>query len=590
MFEDLRTLKPYVRRYLGAYVVGCICLLAANALALAIPWLTKETIAHLMHARKLAELGKPHFYALLILIVAATQMIIRVGSRWFLLGNSRKVGRDLRDDLFAHLQTLSPSYYVRTPTGDLMSRLVNDMQYVQSLVGPVILYCANTVILYLGAIPIMLYMNVRLTLLALIPYPVLLITFKRFATLLFSRSRKVQERLGDLSTRAQETVSGIQIIKAYAQEKNEVNHFRTLSENYLTSNINLLRVDSLFIPMITAVSSLGMLVVIWIGGRRVIQGEITLPEFVAFSGYLTILAMPTAFLGMIISASQRGLSSLRRVNEVFREQPSITDGADTQPFKIERGEIEVKGLTFSYPVLDNGGANARFSLKDIHLHIPAGTTLAIVGHTGSGKTTLINLIARLLEVDAGKVFIDGRDIATIPLAELRRAIALVPQDSFLFSVTLRENIAFGARNGDAAAIEEAARTAGLMPDVEAFPKGFETIIGERGINLSGGQRQRTALARALVAYPKMLILDDAFSSVDTHTEEQILDNLRDFLRDRTAIIISHRISTVKNADKIIVMENGEIVEEGAHDALIEKGGIYADLYQEQLLREELERI
>ncbi|MBI5115708.1 ABC transporter ATP-binding protein, partial [Candidatus Poribacteria bacterium] len=561
MIDDLRSLKPYVRKYFGAYALGCVCLVASNGLALVIPWLTKQTIEHLQRVRASEGLGKPHFYALLIFVVAIVQMTIRIGSRWYLLGNSRKVARDMRDALFAHLQTLSPSYYVRTPTGDLMSRLMNDMQYVQSLVGPVILYVTNTVVLYLGAIPIMLYMNSELTLLALIPYPILIVTFKWFASILFTRSRKVQDQLGDLSARAQETISGIQIIKAYVQEENEAKHFRKLSKDYLGSNLNLMRVDSLFIPMITCVSAVGMLVVIWVGGTQVIAGRITLGEFVAFSGYLTILAMPTAFLGMIISASQRGLSSLRRINEVFSQRPSIVDGPSTRAFNIERGEIEIRNLSFTYPSLNNE-ANHRFALRNINLSIPAGTTLAIVGHTGSGKTTLINLISRLLEVEPGKIFIDGRDITTVPLAEVRRKIALVPQESFLFSVTLRENISFGAHDSEAGDEEAAAGTAGLMPDVETFPKGFDTIIGERGVNLSGGQRQRTALARALVSDPRVLILDDAFSSVDTHTEEQILRNLESVLERRTAIMISHRVSTVRYADKIVVLEEGRIAEEG----------------------------
>jgi ATP-binding cassette subfamily B protein len=435
----------------------------------------------------------------------------------------------------------------------------------------------------------MLKMSVELTLLALIPYPIFLITFKKFASVLFARSRVVQERLADLSARAQESIAGNQIVKAYVQEESEARHFRNMSEDYFKANIRLIKIHGLLMPMIATVGAMGMLVVIWVGGARVIGGQLTLGEFVAFNAYMMILAMPTAFFGMIISASQRGLSALRRINEVLDEEPTIADGPTTRPIEIERGEIDIKDLSFAYAPGDNG-MNDRFGLKEISLHVPAGATLAIVGHTGSGKTTLISLIARLLEVEPGKIFIDGADITTTPLAELRRKIGLVPQESFLFSTTLRENIDFGEREGERLSVEGAARLAGLMPDVGAFPKGFESIIGERGINLSGGQRQRAALARALLSDPKILILDDAFSSVDTQTEEKILENLNTTLGSKTAIIISHRISTVKDADMIVVMEEGRIAEQGTHASLIEAGGIYADLYHKQLLIEELEHL
>ena len=580
---------PYVRRYLGAYVLGCICLLGSNGLVLLIPWLIKQMIDHLQRVSVSPEPARPHFYGILIIVVAATQMVIRTGSRWFLLGNSRKVSRDLRNDLFAHLQKLAPSYFVRTPTGDLMSRAINDMQYVQSLVGPVILYLTNTFILYVGGIPIMLNMSANLTLLALIPYPFFLIVFKRFTGTLFARSRAVQEKLAELSARAQESISGMQIIKAYVREESEDGHFRELSKDYFDTNIPLIKAHALIMPLISVVGSIGMLVVIWIGGRLVVQGDITLGAFVAFSGYLMILAMPTAFLGMILSASQRGLAALRRINDVLNEEPTISDGEATAPFEIERGEIEIRNLSFAYAARDNGHNN-RFGLEDINLHVPAGSTLAIVGHTGSGKTTLINLISRQLELEPDTIFIDGRDITTVPLAEIRKKIGLVPQESFLFSTTLRENIDFGAHANDGLDVETAAEIAGLLPDVETFPKGFEALIGERGINLSGGQRQRTALARALLAEPRILVLDDSFSSVDTHTEEQILENLKNTLGQRTAIIISHRVSTIKDADKIIVLEEGRIVEEGTHDSLVEAGGRYAELHRRQLLMQELEEI
>ncbi len=589
MLKDLRTLIPYVRRYLGAYALGCACLIASNALLLTIPWLTGRAIDHLQNVNVTAELANPRFYGILIIVVAAVQMVIRLGSRWFLLGNSRKVARDLRNTLFAQLQRLSPSYYVRMPTGDLMSRAINDMQYVQSLVGPVILYLTSTLVIYLVGIPLMLNMSVELTLLALIPYPLFLITFKKFTAILFARSRAVQERLADLSARAQESISGMQIIKAYVREESESAHFRKLSADFRETNIRLIRIHAFLLPLMTSIGMLGVLVVLWIGGRRVIGGQISLGDFVAFNEYLLILGMPTAFLGMILSASQRGLAALGRINEVLDEQPSIADGLTTEPFEIERGEIEIRGLSFTYPREENG-ANHRFALKDVNLRIPAGATLAVVGATGSGKTTLVNLVARQLELEPGMIFIDGADITTIPLAELRHKIGMAPQETFLFSTTLRNNIDFGAHGGDGLDVEAAAETAGLLPDVETFPKGFETRIGERGINLSGGQRQRTALARALLANPKILILDDAFSSVDTHTEEQILENLKGELGGRTAIIISHRVSTVKNADEIVVLEDGQIVEQGTHDQLVESGGRYAALYQRQLLIEELEEI
>jgi ATP-binding cassette subfamily B protein len=589
MLKDFRTLIPYVRRYLGAYVLGCVCLVGSNALALTIPWLIKQTIDHLEHATVSAELARPHFYGVLIIVVAASQMLIRTASRWLLLGNSRKVARDLRNDLFAHLQKLAPSYYVRTPTGDLMSRAVNDMQNVQSLVGPVILYLTNTFVIYAVGIPIMLNMSVKLTLLALVAYPFFLVTFKKFTTVLFARSRAVQEKLANLSARAQESISGMQIIKAYVQEESEEGHFRRLSHEYLEANIRLIRSHALLVPLMMAVASVGTLVVVWMGGRSVIGGEITLGDFVAFKIYLLLLAMPTAFLGMIISASQRGLAALSRVNGVLQQKPTIADDSSTVAFDIERGEIEMRNLSFAYASQDNGH-NHRFELKEIDLRIPAGSSLAIVGHTGSGKTTLINLIARQLELGPGMIFIDGKDITTIPLGEIRRKIGMVPQESFLFSTTLRKNINFGAHGSEGLDVEGATRTAGLMPDVETFPKGFETRIGERGINLSGGQRQRTALARALLADPKILILDDAFSSVDTHTEEEILENLKSELGKRTAIIISHRVSTVKDADMIIVLEDGRIVEQGTHDSLVEDGGRYAKLHERQLLIAELEEM
>ena len=589
MLKDLRTLIPYVRRYLGAYVLGCVCLVCSNVLALTIPWLISQTIDHLKHATVSEELARPHFYGILIIVVAGSQMLIRTASRWLLLGNSRKVARDIRNDLFAHLQKLAPSYYVRMPTGDLMSRAVNDMQNVQSLVGPVILYLTNTFVIYAIGIPIMLNINVKLTLLALVAYPLFLIIFKKFTAVLFARSRAVQEKLAQLSARAQESISGMQIIKAYVQEKSEESHFRKLSEDYRNTAISLIKIHGLLVPLMTAVVSVGTLVVVWVGGRQVIGGQITLGDFVAFKVYLLLLAMPTAFLGMIISASQRGLAALGRVNSVLHEQPTIIDDSSTAPFEIERGEIEIRNLSFAYASQDNGH-NHRFGLREINLRIPSGSSLAIVGHTGSGKTTLINLIARQLELEPGRIFIDGSDITTIPLAEIRRKIGIVPQESFLFSTTLRKNIDFGAHENDGLDIEGATMTAGLMPDVETFPKGFDTRIGERGINLSGGQRQRTALARALLADPKILILDDAFSSVDTHTEEEILENLKSALGERTAIIISHRVSTVKDADMIVVLEDGKIVEQGTHDSLVEAGGIYAELHQRQLLIAELEEM
>ncbi len=512
----------------------------------------------------------------------------RTFSRFLIFNIGRDIEYDLRNDLFAHLQTLSASFYQRNQTGDLMSRLVNDIAAVRMMIGPGILNFVNTPIYYLYAVAIMVTISLPLTLLSLTAYPVVLWIVKRLSRTLMERTVKVQEGLAALSARAQENLSAMTVVKAYALENAEVESFRRMNNEFQEQGLALARVRGFIAPVMKMVSSVGILVVLWFGGWLVIRGSLGIGALVAFIAYLHLLAWPTLALGWMLSILQRGRASMKRLDHIFSAQPEIVGAGDAgAAAPIERGEIEFDGVSFAYP-----GRKSRQVLSDVRLEVPAGATVAIVGRTGAGKTTLVSLLSRLIDAVGGVVRIDGRDVRSLSLATLRRAMGVVPQDPFLFSTTIRENIAYGLTgNGDVDdKVRWAAQVAGLEKDLAALPRGLETMVGERGITLSGGQKQRVTLARALAVDPKVLIFDDSLSSVDSETERRILRELRDAFPHRTRLVISHRASTVRGADRILVLDGGRIVESGTHESLLRRGGVYAEIFEEQMVEDQLETL
>ncbi len=550
---------------------------------MAVPYLLKRAIdatgAGASHSR-IAE------YALLIVAIAIVQGVVRTFSRTLIFNVGRDVEYDLRNDLFEHLQRLPLSYYHRQHTGDLMSRVINDVTAVRMLLGPGILNLVNTPLYYAYGIAIMLSLDAKLTLVALLPYPLLLLVVKRFSRRIMEHTMRVQEGLADLSSRVQENLSGIHVVRAYAAEERETEAFRALNARFKAQSMDLARVRGQLIPVMKTASSLGNLVVLWYGGIEVIHGRLSLGDLVAFLGYLNLLAWPTMAMGWMLSILQRGRAAMKRLDHILETPPDITDGADARPLAAVSGRIEFRDVDFAYNAPDNGHA----VLKGVSFVLEAGQKLALVGRTGAGKSTIAMLLPRLFDVSDGRVLLDGRDVRSIPLAQLRSNIGVVPQDPFLFSSSVRENIAFGADNADDRAIREAARIAGLDGDIARFPRGYETIVGERGITLSGGQKQRLTLARALLTDPRVLVLDDALSSVDTRTERSILRALEQASRGRTCIVIAHRVSTIADADLIAVVADGSIIELGDHRSLMARDGLYADLFRRQRLEEEIEAL
>jgi ATP-binding cassette subfamily B protein len=565
-----------------------------HAQALAGGWLNRDIPFYAPHSRH--ALG---IYCLILIICVLLKGALSFTTRWVLIGVSRDIEFDLRADLLGRLLLMEPEFYVRNRTGELMSRATNDLNNVRMVLGPGIMYTGQTLVTMLIAIAVMARLSPSLTLWVLLPVPVVFVAVRHFGKVIHDLYEMIQASLATLSAKVQENLSGVRVIRAYAQEEAEIRGFDEPNREYVARNIKLIRTWSMFMPSLQALIGFSFLIVLWQGGHQLLRGQISLGALIAFYTFLGILVWPMIALGWVTNIFQRGAASMGRLNYILHAQPQIDDRFVKVPANAAvAGEVEFRNLNFTYPTTISGngagfaksnGNDTHAVLRDINLKIPAGSTLAIVGPTGSGKTTLAALIARLWEAPEGEVLIDGRPIREWPLDTLRRSIGYVPQDTYLFSETVGGNIAFGLPNYDLNQVRQAAEIANLDSDVESFSHKYETVVGERGITLSGGQKQRTAIARAVIRDPRILILDDSLSSVDTQTEERILTRLRGIMHGRTTILISHRTSTVRDADQIVVLRDGRIIERGTHDELLARGGYYADLYEKQLLEEELER-
>jgi ATP-binding cassette subfamily B protein len=552
---------------------------SANIISLAQPQVVRYAIDDLYKGVTAAKLGR---YAVMIFLIAVVAGLFKFGMRRLMIGISRKIEFDLRNQLFEHLQTLPVPWFQSHRTGEIMSIATNDMSAVRTMAGPGVMYAVNTLTVGIVSIGFMIGISPRLTFYALLPLPLVSFAVWFFGDRIHRRFERVQERFARLSAHVQENLGGMRVVRAFAAERRETGMFAELNEAYLADNLQLIRTSGFFSPSLALFSGLGALLTLWIGGREAANHHITLGQFVAFMFYLGTLNWPMVALGYVINLFQRGLASFRRITDILDDAPSIASPPAAKRPEPARGELEFRGLTFTYP-----GA-AEPALRDVSFRVPAGQTVALVGRTGSGKSTVLALLPRLFDPPPGTVLLDGVDVREYGLDWLRAQLAVVPQEPFLFSATVAENIAYGVAGEDEAAIRGAARVARLEEDVDGFTDGFATRVGERGITLSGGQKQRAAIARALLRPVPVLLLDDCLSSVDTQTEEAILQGLREEMRRRTTLLVSHRVSTVRDADLILVFEAGAVVERGKHDELLALGGRYAALHRAQQLEEELE--
>jgi ATP-binding cassette subfamily B protein len=579
MWKSLATIRKYLWRYRWGMALGLSCLVIKDLAQAGQPLMIGRAVDALTKS-----LGAPLAmrYAAYLVGLSVVQGVFQYWMRVIIIGISRDIEYDLRNDLFGHLVDLSPDYYQRTRTGDIMARATNDLNAVRMMLGPGIMYWTETSLAFVLSIAIMVSFDWRLTLLSILPAPAVTFAVIFFGRIIHDRFERIQAMFSDISSRVQENLAGVRMVRAFAQEKAELRRFAELNQRYIAQNLKLVRIQGVFQPLLEALIGVTFLVVLWAGGRQVLLGRITLGSFIMFNTFMGRLVWPMIAVGWVVNLTQRGSASLGRINQIFHEKPSIAAPPEAVRLAAAKGAIEFRDVSMDY--------GSRRALDGIDLRIPAGATIAIVGHTGSGKSTLVSLVPRLMDPTAGSVRLDGIDLRQLDPAELRRYIGFVPQETFLFSATIAENIAFGVEDATEEQIRRAAELAGLASDIDSFPEGYATMVGERGITLSGGQKQRTAIARAILRDPRILILDDALSSVDTLTEERILTHLAGVMRGRTVILISHRVSTVRQADRIIVLERGLIVEQGTHAELLEYGGYYASLSQKQMLEEELETI